>query len=109
MLTLPYFFEINMNPNQKNIQEKEGFTVDYARKTFNDLLKILGVKNGTDAKARLLTLMDDISLERSLRNLGIGQDDFQIIVDNGFNSHRVINNPVKVTEGIVRKILGDIL
>src|SRR3989344_7236040 len=109
MLTLPYFFEINMNPNQKNIQEKEGFTVDYARKTFSDLLKILGVENGTDAKARLLTLMDDISLERSLRNLGIGQDDFQIIVDNGFNSHRVINNPVKVTEGIVRKILGDIL
>ena len=109
MLTLPYFFEINMNPNQKNIQEKEGFTVDYARKTFSDLLKILGVENGVGAKVKLLNLMEEVGLERSLRKLGVNEEDFQNIVNNGFNYQRVVNNPVKITEETVWKILWKIL
>src|SRR3989344_6517730 len=85
MLTLPYFFEINQYIDEQNIQKKEGFTVEYAKKTFDDLLKILDVKNAMDAKNKLISLMDEIGLERSLRKLGISEDGLQVIVNNGFN------------------------
>src|SRR3989344_5173089 len=85
MLTLPYFFEINQYVDEQNVQKKEGFTVKYAKKTFDDLLKILDVKNAMDAKNKLISLMDEIGLERSLRKLGISEDGLQVIVNNGFN------------------------
>ena len=109
MLTLPYFFEINEHTNNRNIQKKEGFTVEYARKTFDELLKILNVRNGTEAKGKLINLMNEIGLERSLRKLNVSQNDLQNIVDNGFNPQRVVNNPVVVTQEHVWKILKIIL
>lgn len=109
MLTLPYFFEINENINEKNVQMREGFTVDYARRTFDELLDILDVKSGKDARDMLINLIDGIGLERSLRKLGIDKTDFQTIIENGFNQQRVINNPVKINEEIVLRILKIIL
>ena len=109
MLTLPYFFEVNEYVNEENIQDKKGFTVEYARRTFDDLLKVLGVKGGAEAKVKLLDLMDDVGLERSLGKLGVNKNDFQNIVNNGFNPQRVVNNPVKITEGTVWEILEKIL
>jgi alcohol dehydrogenase class IV len=53
--------------------------------------------------------MNDIDLESHLKDLGINQDDFQTIIDNGFNPQRVINNPVKITEETVLRILENIL
>ena len=109
MLTLPYFFEINQYIDEQNIQKKEGFTVEYAKKTFDDLLKILDVKNAMDAKNKLISLMDEIGLERSLRKLGISEDGLQVIVNNGFNPQRVVNNPAVITQETVWKILKKIL
>ena len=109
MLTLPYFFEVNEYVNEGNIQDKKDFTVEYARKTFDDLLKVLGVKDGTEAKVKLLNLMGEVGLERSLRKLSVNKEDFQNIVNNGFNPQRVVNNPVKITEKTVWEILEKIL
>jgi len=109
MLTLPYFFEINGEINELNIQNKEGFTLEYARKTFDELLKLLNVENGVEAKNKLINLMNNIGLECSLKKLGIERKDLQNIIDNGFNPQRVINNPVKITKEIVWKILKNIL
>lgn len=109
MLTLLYFFEINSYVGKDNIQKKEGFTVEYARRTFDELLRILDVKNGVGAKNKLRDLMYEIGLERSLRNLGINKDGLQVIVDNGFNLGRVVNNPVVVTQEHVWRILNTIL
>lgn len=109
MLTLPHFFEINEKINEENIQSKEGFTLEYAKKTFDDLLNILGVSNGMEAKIKLGNLMKDICLERSLKKLGVRGEDFQNIVNNGFNPQRIINNPVKITEEMVWRILKKIL
>ena len=106
MLTLPYFFEVNQYVNERNIQNKEGFTIGYARRTFDELLEMFNVKDGVEAKNVLINLMSEIGLERSLRKLGINQEDLQNIVDNGFNPQRVINNPVKVSEETVWRILN---
>ena len=73
------------------------------------LLKILDVKNAMDAKNKLISLMDEIGLERSLRKLGISEDGLQVIVNNGFNPQRVVNNPAVITQETVWKILKKIL
>ena len=105
MLTLPYFFEINAYVNERNIQDKEGFTVECARKTFDELLDVFNAKNGIEAKNILIDLMNDVGLERSLGKLGINKEDLQNIVNNGFNPQRIMNNPVKISEEIVWRIL----
>jgi len=74
----------------------------------DDLLKILDVKNAMDAKNKLISLMDEIGLERSLRKLGISEDGLQVIVNNGFNPQRVVNNPAVITQETVWKILKKI-
>ena len=109
MLTLPYFFEINEEVNEGNVQDNKDFTVEYAKETFNDLLDIFNVRSGSEAKDMLINLMGDIGLETSLKNLGIKETDIQNLVNNGFNPQRVINNPVKITEKIVEDILKIIM
>lgn len=106
MLTLPYFFSINEKATANNIQG--GLSLDYVKKTFIELLSLIEVKNGEEARDKLLALMDEIHLERKLSALGIQKKDLQSIIDNGFNPQRVKNNPVKITEEIVWKILKNI-
>lgn len=106
MLTLPYFFPINEKSTKKNIQE--GLTIEYVKKTFSELLFLLEVENGEEARDKLLDLMDKVHLERKLTAFGIQEKDLQNIVDNGFDPHRVINNPVKITQEMVWKILEEI-
>lgn len=91
MLTLPYFFEINENTNDQS--------------DFSELLLLLHVKNGKEAKGKLLALMEEVHLERKLSNLGLKEKDLQIILDNGFNPDRINNNPVKVNKEMVWQIV----
>ncbi|MBU2633741.1 MAG: phosphonoacetaldehyde reductase [Nanoarchaeota archaeon] len=107
MLTLPYFFPLNENATKDNIQES--LTLDYVKNTFRDLLKILGVNNGEEARDKLLYLMDNIHLKRKLSELGIQEGDLQNIIDNGFNPGRVKNNPIQLTVDMEWNILKTIL
>ena len=89
MLTLPYFFEINENATESNIQKS--LTLEYVQDTFRELLGLLSIGSGIEARDKLVNLMDKIGLERKLSNLGIKEEDLQNIVDNGFNPGRVKN------------------
>lgn len=107
MLTLPYFFPINEKAIGENIQE--GVTLKYVQETFKELLSMLDVKTGEEARDKLLALMDEIHLERKLSLFGIEEKHLKNIVDNGFNPQRVKNNPVKITKEIEFTILKNLL
>ena len=107
MLTLPYFFEINENATESNIQKS--LTLEYVQDTFRELLGLLSIGSGIEARDKLLDLMDEIGLERKISDLGIKEEHLKNIINNGFNPGRVKNNPIKVTEEIVWKILRNIL
>lgn len=106
MLTLPYLFPINEKANAENI--RQGLNLKYVRETFGELLKLLKVKDGGEAKEKLTSLMDKMNLERKLSRLGIAKKDLKGIVDNGFNPQRITNNPVKITKDAVREIFKEI-
>ena len=109
ILTLPYFFPINEQVNEDNIQKKDGLTVSQVKDTMKELFSLLNVKNGNEARDKLNSIIDQIKLKRKLSDLGITKDHLQNIIVNGFNPQRVINNPVQITEEMVWNILKTIL
>lgn len=106
-LTLPSMIIFNSNVNMKDINDPRG--VKFVKKTMEELISIIGVTNFDEAKGKLQNLMKNIGLEIKLGNLGIkSQADIELIIKNGFNPDRVKNNPRKLTETQLRKILEDI-
>ena len=57
----------------------------------------------------IIRLMTDINLETRLSELNIGPNDLDTIINNGFNSQRMKNNPRMVTESKLRFILESML
>jgi alcohol dehydrogenase class IV len=48
-------------------------------------------------KDKMMLIMKNIKLEISLTSLGIAGKDLDVIIENGFNTQRVKNNPRKIT------------
>jgi alcohol dehydrogenase class IV len=107
-LTLPSMLIFNSEVSQKDILDSRG--VKYVRKTMMDLISIIGTTNFPAAKNFINKLMVNIGLEIKLKNLGINnKNDIDLIVENGFNPDRVKNNPRKLTESELRKLLEAIM
>jgi len=106
MFTLPYFFEIHGNATENNLQK--GLDLKSFQTNFNKLLFLLDVKTGIEARDKLLDLMDEIGLERKLSSFGIVGNDLSNIVKS-VNLERLKNNPIKITEEMIWKILREIL
>ena len=109
MLTLPYFFPINANVNELNIQEKVNLKVEEILKRMKQLYAILNVDDAESAMNYLLDLIGRIGLSHRLRDLNVEEKDIPNIVKHGFNPDRVLNNPVKINEQMVEKILFEII
>jgi alcohol dehydrogenase class IV len=71
-------------------------------------LKLLGVTTSSEAKNVIIHMMNEINLETRLSKLGIGEDDIEIIVKNGFNPQRMRNNPRTISESELRDLLSQI-
>ena len=74
-----------------------------------DLLwKTLGAPSAEEAARRVEQLIDRGGLERSLRKLGLKAEGIERVIENGFRSDRVVNNPRVVTQDALREILAGI-
>lgn len=72
------------------------------------LLEVLGISSWEEAAQGVERLMDEAGLERSLRKLGLDREGIHTVIDNGFRSDRVANNPREVTQEALREILEKI-
>jgi len=107
-LTLPSIFIYNSNVTEADLLDLRG--VKYVKKTLNKLKKTIGASDFLGVKQDLNQLILDIGLEIKLSKLGIKtQDDIDLIIKNGFNPERVKNNPRKLDERNLRKILEEII
>tara|TARA_Y100000034_G_C6895513_1_gene412767 strand:+ start:124 stop:1248 length:1125 start_codon:yes stop_codon:yes gene_type:complete len=103
-LTLGKMFEYNKKITVGDCIDKRG--VNYVKKTMKELEEIID-SNKTNKK--IDKLLEDIKLEKSLSKLGIKSNrDIEIVISHGFNPERVKNNPRKLTEEKLRKILKSI-
>ena len=85
--------ETNLDPRGAN----------YVKKTLKEIFGLLEVKSAEEAKIKLNSLIKEIGLETTLKELGI--NNIEVISKEGLNPERVKNNPTIVTEDTIKKIL----
>ena len=106
-LTLPQMILYNSQVSENDLLDKRG--VQYVKKIMREIISILKVSSFIGAKKKIEKLIISIGLEIKLNKIGIKTEkDIEIIISNGFNPERVKNNPRKLTETNLRKILNDI-
>lgn len=106
-LTLPSMIVYNSEVKEFDILDPRG--LNYIKKTMKNLISIFGVSNFLEARLKIQQLMLEIGLEIKLHKLGIKtNNDIELIIKNGFNPARVKNNPRKLTEPNLRKIIEEI-
>jgi len=103
-LSLAQVLKFNYEVSDEDVLDKRG--ADYVRKTMKKIIELLGAKDVEDASNKINSLMKGIGLETSLGELGI--NNFEVIIKEGFNPERVKNNPRKLTEAELRRILTNI-
>ena len=104
-LTLGSMLVYNSQVSEKDCLDKRG--PDYVRKTIQEITKILGCKTAEEAKEKIEQLMVNVGMKTKLSELGLKENDLDIIVKNGFNPERVKNNPRLLTEQNLRNILKE--
>lgn len=99
-LTLPYLLELNSEITAENVQDPRG--IDFALEIMKKLQSLQVTKQ------KLISLMDELHLEKRLSNLGVPPEGKKIIVENGFAPDRIRNNPRTISrtdlEAIIDKI-----
>jgi len=106
-LSLPSMIVFNSEVSRMDILDPRG--IKYVKKTMKKLISMIGTTTFNEAKELIIQLMEEIGLETKLKNLGIkNEEDINLIIKNGFNPDRVKNNPRKLTEAELRKILEEI-
>lgn len=107
-LTLASMLVYNSQVTEQDLLDKRG--VNYVKKTINEIVSLLGAKNAEDASNKIKKLMRKTGLSTKLNELGIKTNsDIALIIKNGFNPYRVNNNPRKLTEEALRKILSELI
>ncbi len=75
------------------------------RDRINELFELLDVRTSEESRKKVLRISKRINLETRLSKLGIGEEGIEIVIKNGFDPKRVINNPKLVTEEDLRSLL----
>lgn len=105
-LTLGEFLIFNSEVSDDDIVDSRG--ADFVRNSISELCEIMGEKSARKTSRSISGLMERIRLETRLSDLGIKDNyDFQLIVDN-VNTDRLLNNPRRVSEEPLLKILQNI-
>lgn len=106
-ITLPGFFEFNYNLTDENISEvikKEEQII-----LMNELSEMFGYKSNSDAKKFLTEFIDSLGLKINLTDLGVKTSEDINIICRNVNTERLKNNPRKLSDSDLEKILTELL
>ncbi|UCH72496.1 MAG: phosphonoacetaldehyde reductase [Thermoplasmatales archaeon] len=106
-LTMPQFIEFNSQVSEKDCNDKRG--VKLVKNRINEIIEIMGCKDIYDVKKKFQNLMREIRVGNKLSELNMDIKSIELIIEKGFTADRMNNNPRKVTEEALRKILEEIL
>lgn len=107
-LMLPEILVFNERVEENDLLDERG--CDYVRSVIYDLCGAVGCDDVKRAANAIRKRMEDFGLSRDLSCFGINNAvDLEVIVENGFNPGRVNNNPRRLGEGDLRRILNSML
>ena len=99
-------FDSILEHNYKNIKHSTSEYNMYKR--YITLFKLLNVRNIVGLKKKILSIKKDLSLETKLKKINKNIPKNLHIILNNINSHRLKNNPVKITKKNLNNILKKI-
>jgi alcohol dehydrogenase class IV len=103
-LTLGKFFIINSQGKGNLIVDKRGLT--YVEKTMKELFGLFGCSGPMECCDKWYKLLKDIGLTTDLNELGVVCHSSNIKqITNNINLERLNNNPVKVSDDMLNKLL----
>ena len=103
-LTISQMLIYNSQVAEDDILDKRGTA--YVNRAIGEILDLLGVKTAAMGSEKIISLMKEIGLNTKLSEMGINTaKDIGLILKNGFNPDRVKNNPRRLNEGSLRRIL----
>lgn len=106
-LTFPSIVVYNAGVTTDDVLDKRG--VNYVNEIMQEIVGIFGARNPQEASQIITSLMQRIGLRTRLSEIGATtQEHRETIIQNGFNPARVNNNPRRLSEEALRKILNDI-
>jgi len=105
-LTMPSFLEFNSLVSEMDCSDNRG--ADFVRERMDEIVSIVGAKNGEEAKEKFIGLLNDILGKTRLRDFGVNHEDLEILLKESFTPSRMNNNPRRVSKEDLRKILEDI-
>lgn len=106
-ITLPGFFEFNYNLTDENISE--GLKKEDQKILMNELSEMFGYKSNSDAKKFLAEFIYSLGLKINLTDLGVRTSEDINNICRNVNTERLKNNPRKLSDSELEKILTDIL
>jgi len=106
MMTLGRIFRFNSEVDEESVVDPRGH--QYVKEIMGKLNEMLGVSSSYDAEQRIDQLMEVVGLETRLSQLGITEGDINLIART-VNLERLNNNPRKILDKDLRKILRDVL
>ena len=106
-LTLGEMFLFNAATTDNDCLDARG--AGYVQKNMAGLVHLFRTKSVLGVHARIQQIMDAIGLERSLGMLKVtGAKNINLIINNSFQNNRLKNNPRKISESSLSKILHHI-
>jgi alcohol dehydrogenase class IV len=105
-LTMPAFLVFNSMVTEDDCNDERG--VDFVRGRMAEIFSIIGAADGKEGKRVFERLLKAILEDTRLRDFGIRKDDIEFILSESFTPSRMNNNPRRVSEAGLRRILEDI-
>lgn len=106
-LTLPSIFEFNNSVAAEDCTDSRG--PEYVIQVMKELTAM--IQENDDSPVKYLTeLFSKFHLTRRLSSYGVtGQAEVEIILENGFNPERMVNNPRRITRKALKRMLMNLL
>jgi alcohol dehydrogenase len=105
-ITLGEFYLFNSNSTQESLADMRGMS--YLRNIFSEMNSILKVSNSNEACEKLKSILLKIGLKTRLSELGIkDKDDLEKLIKS-VNKERLKNNPRRITESDLYKLVNKI-
>ncbi len=102
-ISLPHFLEFNAHVSDSECLDTRG--VAYVQETLNEIVSFLGCHTINEASQAWQEKMRRIGLKTNLIALGIQEQNWDTLVEHGFNPARVKNNPRRLDEAALRILL----
>jgi alcohol dehydrogenase class IV len=102
-IILPEVLEYNFNVTEEDCNDKRGSL--YVRRTINEVISLLGAREVREAKENLVRLMRNIGLETRLSDLNVDKKRLLEILGENNYQKRMRNNPRRVNQEGIRRII----